>query len=66
MPNPYYSAFKETADVKTPVEAPDRRPAAPPATGSSAPWKMPRTPGPKRKVHKVLGRRVRTMAREDF
>ena len=66
MPNPHYSEFEETSDVKTPIMVPDKRPAAPPAKGSATPWKMPRRPGQTRKVHKVQGRRVRVMAREDF
>ena len=66
MPNPYHSEFKEPSDVKTPGAVPDKRPAAPPATGSRTNYKMPKTPGPARRVHKVLGRRVRTMARENF
>lgn len=66
MPNPSYSAFEETGDVKSPIKAPDARPAAPPATGRQSAYKMPGLPGPGRRVHKIQGRRVRTMARENF
>lgn len=67
MPNPYHSEHPEPHAL-TPggIKAPDKRPGAKPAGGSSAPWKMPKTPGPGRRVHKVLGRRVRQMAREDY
>ena len=66
MPNPHYSVYRKMYALKSPITPPDARPAGPSAGGSRQPWKMPRTPGPGRRVHKVLGRRVRTLAREDF
>ena len=59
-----HKEFEETDAMKTQARPTLRTPR--PTLGSQEGWTPPGKPGGKRTVHKALGRRVRTHAREDY
>lgn len=68
MASPYYTEYEEQDATKI-AKKPDStlaRPAATQPSGSEQRWKMPRLPGPFRRIHKLFGRRVKTHMQENY
>lgn len=67
MPNPYHSDYRETSAL-TKGSAPDPIPrkSGGPGAGRVGTYTHPKPGGTPRKVHKTLGRRVKTSMVENF